>query len=91
MYLMQGCEQVGFALNVPSTAVLCGYMQVCGFLLSPSIVKVSGKDWAEPVLLWLTISMPTGSGKSTLSSPGRYSEKDLMCMQHHRRRSLLDL
>ena len=63
---MLGCEQVGLALNVPPTAVLCGYMQVCGFLLSPSIVKVSGKDWAEPVLLWLTISMPTGSGKSTL-------------------------
>lgn len=63
---MQECEQVGLALNVLPTAVLCGYMQVCGFLLSPSIVKVFGKDWAEPVLVWLTISMPTGSGKSTL-------------------------
>ena len=30
------------------------------------MVEVQGTDWAEPVLLWLTVSMPTGSGKSTL-------------------------
>lgn len=29
-------------------------------------MKVPGTDWTEPVLAWLTISMPTGSGKSTL-------------------------
>ena len=23
-------------------------------------------NWTEPVLLWLTVAMPTGSGKSTL-------------------------
>ena len=36
------------------------------FVLSPSVVKVPGADWTEPVLAWLTVSMPTGSGKSTL-------------------------
>ena len=36
------------------------------FVLSPATVVVPGTDWAEPVLVWLTISMPTGSGKSTL-------------------------
>ena len=36
------------------------------FVLSPSVVKVPGTDWTEPVLAWLTVSMPTGSGKSTL-------------------------
>ena len=35
-------------------------------MLSPSVVKVPGTDWTEPVLAWLTVSMPTGSGKSTL-------------------------
>ena len=29
-------------------------------------MKVPGTDWTEPVLAWLTVSMPTGSGKSTL-------------------------
>ena len=35
-------------------------------MLSPSVVKVPGTDWTELVLAWLTVSMPTGSGKSTL-------------------------
>ena len=54
------------ALNVPPTAVLCGYMEVCGYLLSPAVIEVCDKDWVEPVILWITICMPTGSGKSTL-------------------------
>lgn len=54
------------ALNVPPTAVLCGYMQVCGYLLSPAAIEVCDKDWVEPVILWITICMPSGSGKSTL-------------------------
>lgn len=36
------------------------------FVLSPATVEVPGPDWAEPVLVWLTVSMPTGSGKTTL-------------------------
>ena len=35
-------------------------------MTSPSTVKIPDTDWAEPVLLWLTVAMPTGSGKSTL-------------------------
>ena len=35
-------------------------------MLSPSVVKVPGTDWTEPILMWLTVSMPTGSGKSTI-------------------------
>ena len=35
-------------------------------MLSPSSVRVPSTDWCEPVLLWLTVSMPTRSGKSTL-------------------------
>lgn len=34
--------------------------------MSPATIKVPGADWEEPILLWLTVSMPTGSGKSTL-------------------------
>lgn len=53
-------------MNLPSTAILCGYIVIGSCVLSPSIVKVPGTDWSEPVLVWLTVSMPTGSGKSTL-------------------------
>lgn len=52
-------------MNLPPTAVLCGYTVLGSFVLSPSVVKVPGTDWTEPVLVWLTVSMPTGSGKST--------------------------
>lgn len=31
-----------------------------------SVVEVDGTDWLEPVLLWISICMPTGSGKSSL-------------------------
>lgn len=54
------------ALNVPSTAVLGGYIVLSSFVLSPASVKIPGTDWDEPVLMWLTVAMPTGSGKSTL-------------------------
>ena len=55
----QGCEQVGQALNIPATAVLCGYIILGSFVLSPSIVKRPSTDWEEPVLVWLTVCMPT--------------------------------
>ena len=53
-------------MNLPPTAVLCGYVLLGSFVLSPSIVKVPGTNWSEPVLVWLTVCMPTGSAKSTL-------------------------
>ena len=34
--------------------------------MSHSVVEVKDTDWAEPALLWLSICMPTGSGKSSL-------------------------
>ena len=34
--------------------------------MSHSVVEVEGTDWAEPVLLWISICMPTGMGKSSL-------------------------
>lgn len=36
------------------------------FVLSPATIEIPETDWAEPVLNWITVSMPTGSGKSTL-------------------------
>lgn len=29
-------------------------------------MKIPGTDWTEPILVWLTVVMPTGSGKSTV-------------------------
>ena len=30
------------------------------------MVNSFGKDWFEPMILWIVIVMPTGAGKSTL-------------------------
>lgn len=62
----QGCEQAGRALNLPATAVFCGYLMLGSFVLALSVVKVPDTDCTEQVLVWLTVRMPTGSGKSTL-------------------------
>ena len=51
---------------MPPTAVLSGYVILTSYMLSPSVVTVPGTSWEEPVLVWLTICMPTGSGKSVL-------------------------
>lgn len=57
---------MGESLNLPPTAVLSGYLILGSYVLSPAVVKVLDTDWGEPVLLWLTVCMPTGSGKSSL-------------------------
>ena len=53
-------------MNQPPLDVLSGYIVVGSYMLSPSIVTIDDTDWNEPVLVWLTICMPTGSGKSSL-------------------------
>jgi hypothetical protein len=50
--------------GMPPTALLVGLLMIVGFAMSQSIVEVEGTDWMEPVLLWLSVCMPTGSGKS---------------------------
>ena len=57
---------MGQAVNILATAALSGYIILGSFILSPSIVKRPTTDWEEPALVWLTVCMPTGSGKSTL-------------------------
>ena len=54
------------ALSMPPVAVLGGLLLIVSFSISHSVVAVEGTDWVEPVLLWLSICMPTGSGKSAL-------------------------
>lgn len=54
------------AISVPPAAILGGLLILTSFVLSPSAVSVPGTDWVEPALIWLTISMPTGSRKSTV-------------------------
>ena len=51
---------------MPSTAVLYGLLIIMSFAMSHSVVEVEGTDWVEPVLVWIAICMPTGSGKSSL-------------------------
>ena len=51
---------------MPAISVLCGYTILASYMLSPSIVKVPKTSWEEPVLVWLTVCMRTGSCKSVL-------------------------
>ena len=64
--LLQGCKQVGRAISIPPVAVLAGLLLTVGFAMSHSTVQVEGTDWVEPAILWISICMPTGSGKSGL-------------------------
>ena len=51
---------------MPPTAVLSGLLILASFFMSHANVRVSTKEWTEPVILWISIGMPTGSGKSSL-------------------------
>ena len=53
-------------MGLPPIAVLAGLILVVSFSMSHSVVAVEGTDWIEPVILWISICMPTGSGKSSL-------------------------
>lgn len=64
--IIQGCKQIGRAIDMPRDAVLCGVLLLTSFLMSHCTVQVPGTIWAEPAILWLTIAMPTGSGKTPL-------------------------
>ena len=63
---IQICEQVRGTLNIPASAVLCSYVTLENFILPISVIEIPKTDWTEPVLVWLTIYMPTGSRKSTV-------------------------
>ena len=51
---------------MPPVAVLAGLLLILSFAMSHSIVQVEGTYWMEPVLLWIAVCMPTGSGKTAL-------------------------
>ena len=54
------------ALDMPSDAVLSGLLPLLSFCLSHCVIQVPGTVWIEPAILWIAISMPTGSGKTPL-------------------------
>ena len=51
---------------MPPTAVLGGLLVIVSFAMSHAVVGIPRTEWTEPVLLWIAIGMPTGSGKSPL-------------------------
>ena len=59
----QACHQAGRCMSMPP---LAGLLLIVSFLMSHSVVEVEGTDWVEPVLLWISVCMPTGSGKSSI-------------------------
>ena len=57
---------MGRSLDVPASAVLSELLLVESYCLSHCLIRVPNTEWTEPSLLWLTICMPTGSGKTPL-------------------------
>lgn len=51
---------------MPPSAVLVGLLPVISYSMSHCSIEIDGTDWVEPVILWISISMITGSGKSGL-------------------------
>lgn len=47
------------AISMSPSAVLAGLILIVAFSLSHSVVEIEGTDWVEPVLLWISICMPT--------------------------------
>lgn len=66
LVILQGCAQVAKSMSVPPSSILSGFLILTSHLMSPAVVKVPKKEWVEPALIWLTISMPTGSRKTTV-------------------------
>jgi hypothetical protein len=63
---IQGCEQLGRALDMPPDAIISGLLLLVSFFMSHCAVEVPDTMWIEPAILWITITMPTGSGKTPL-------------------------
>ena len=63
---VQGCHQIGRSLSLPPTAVLSGFIALTSHVISPATVAITDINWVEPALVWVSINMPTGSGKSSL-------------------------
>ena len=53
-------------MSVPPAAILGGLLIFTSLVILPAEVVVPNTDWVEPVLIWLTISMPTRSHKTTV-------------------------
>ena len=57
---------MGKAISMPVTSVLLGLLVIVSFTMSHSAIEVEGTEWIEPVLLWISVCMPTGSGMTSL-------------------------
>ena len=58
-FLFQGFQQLSNAISMPPTSVLAGLLMILRFCMSHSVTEVEKTDWIEPVLLWVSICMPT--------------------------------
>lgn len=63
---IQGCKEIGQALDMPPDAILSGILLLVSFFTSHCAITVPGTVWVEPAILWISITMPTGSGKTPL-------------------------
>lgn len=53
---LQGCEQLGRALDMPPDAIITGLLLLVSFFMSHCAVEVPDTMWIEPAILWITIT-----------------------------------
>lgn len=51
---------------MPPDAIMSGLLLLVSFFMAHCAIKVPGTVWIEPAILWIAITMPTGSGKTPL-------------------------
>ena len=59
---------MGRSFDMPPDAILCGLLMLTSLCISHCAVSVPDKMFVEPVVLWITIGMQRGSGKSPFHS-----------------------
>ena len=66
MYILYPLQNINVVSTGPKYAPYSSSSWIVS--MSHSIVKVDGSELCEPVLLWISICMPTGCAKSSLYS-----------------------
>ena len=72
--LKSSMRSTGRAMSVPTAAVLTGIISLVAFFISHSVVEVEGTDWVEPVLLWVSIGITTGSHHFSIQVPTQLNQ-----------------
>ena len=52
--------------KLASNCCTYGFIALTSHVISPAVVTIPDINWSEPTLVWMSINIPTGSGKFSL-------------------------